>query len=238
MKLKILFIFVFYYTVNQVFAQFEHSFNYVKNNEIGINYAPYLFGEKGGNIFLKRKIDFDKKAENPKNYNYRVHFALWHKQEPFEVKYNSVLLDSFFYGKRRYLLGTIGLERTLIVKKASLFYGADIGLLYQTKANAKREIDYEDPSKTNVMKDRLFVTNTRDYGIPLNVFFGFRYAITQQLGLGVEFSATFVGAQREIKEYAYDQKNAALSTFTKLKENKIFFLNNNIPSILFLSWRF
>jgi hypothetical protein len=238
MKFKSLLIFMLLCTANQIFAQYEHNFNSYKSNEIGINIAPYLFGEKGGNIFFKRKIDFNKREENPKNYNYRVHLALWNKLEPFEVNYNSILLDSFFFGKRRYLLGTIGLERTLIVKKASLFYGADIGLLYQTKATAKREIDYEDPSKTNVMKDRLIVTNTRDYGIPLNVFFGFRYAITQQLGLGVEFSATFVGAQREIKEYAYDQKNAALSTFTKLKENKIFFLNNNIPSVLFLSWLF
>jgi hypothetical protein len=197
MRLSLLFLLAIIFIPTLVSSQNEVS-NPEKvkiPKEVGVNFGRYIRGEYGFNGFFKirrKQLEPTRKGrETQKNYRFSGGFFL-NKPADYLYKDNSISssgsnqFTNFKYNQNEatvYLM--MGLERNYIKKKSSYWFGFQVGPYYKKYAYSSMSQSFIDGI---LQRERSSVTTGSALGWLIDSNFGYKYALTKHLNLGIELN--------------------------------------------------
>jgi hypothetical protein len=239
MRLSLLFLLAIIFIPTLVSSQNEVS-NPEKvkiPKEIGVNFGRYIRGEYGFNGFFKirhRQQNTSKKNWE-KQVNFRFSGGYFVENSKNKASFNFLgdeRYDSTFNQKDTHAYFLFGLEKSFKKEKHSYWYGVEIGPYNKnfTDNNFTRNTRVIAGASSTI--EYTSITRGRSVGGILDLNFGYKYAFTSKLNLGVELNIWTRGVYTQ--KYYSDSKGLTHKFQLSELDRKLYLF----PSSLFLSYTF
>jgi hypothetical protein len=210
-------------------GQIDYGENKSHKHEVGLHVAPYLFLEKGVNVFFKSDI---KPAESwsGRKTERRVWISLGQYNRKFKDKLlsNTSEYYDFIYARtRNWSFVNFGIERVFRKEKSEMWFGSHLGFLYRVTNNIEKEKLKLAPL---YFHSYTYYTENQDYGVPVGLNFGYSRLLSKQFYVGTELNASleiikrFERVDKEVPELVTSEKDDFLVAFGKGTFMRLLFL--------------